>query len=100
MVVMRLTFGFSRPRPRKSASCQLESSSTTGVVSFVSSRKLRGLTVMLPPRKALKPAAFSPWWMALTVEDLPLLPVTAMMGALVRARKMDRSVSMALAAVR
>ncbi len=53
---------------------------------------------MLPPRKALFPAAIRPWCMALDVEDFPLEPVTAMMGEGVNLRKSEMSVSTAFAA--
>ena len=82
--VITAIFGLSATRPLKSASCQLESSRTTGVVPSVWSRNVSGLTVMFPPRNALNPDALSPYSIALTVLDFPLLPVTAIIGAFVK----------------
>jgi len=93
-------FGFSSFLPRKSESCQLESSRTTGVVPSVLSRKVSGLTVIFPPKNELNPACRRPKSIALTVLDFPLLPVTAIIGAFVKCRKMLKSVSIAFASAR
>jgi hypothetical protein len=52
MRVMMEILGFKSCMPFRSASCQEESSSTTGSSGARVSTKLRGLTVMLPPSLA------------------------------------------------
>ncbi len=79
---MSAALGLSTPSPRMSASCQEESSSVTGLSGAVSPRNSRGEIVMFPPRRDCIPDAMNPWWIALTVEDLPLEPVTATRGDL------------------
>ena len=53
---MSAVSGFRIPRPFRSANCQLESSKTTMESFVVSDKKVRGLTVMFPPKKTFFPA--------------------------------------------